>query len=81
MSMQSTQIWVWREGQTDPIDGFDVEATDGSIRTPAAPTAGAGTGATAATGTGATAAPNSGATVDLNMWLDPASSDDFKDRD
>jgi hypothetical protein len=33
MSMQSTQIWVWREGQTDPIDGFDVEATDGSIGT------------------------------------------------
>ncbi len=33
MSMQSTQIWVWREGQTAPIDGFDVEATDGSIGT------------------------------------------------
>ena len=31
MSMQGTQIWVWREGSTTPIDGFDVEATDGSI--------------------------------------------------
>ena len=31
MSMQGTQIWVWREGSTTPIEGFDVEATDGSI--------------------------------------------------
>ena len=31
MSTQSTEIWVWREGSTNPIDGFDVEASDGSI--------------------------------------------------
>ena len=32
MSTQSTEIWVWREGSTNPIDGLEnVEATDGSI--------------------------------------------------